>query len=92
MLFVISCSDKPDHLPVRLANREAHLEYAASFAEQMLMAGPYLDENGDMVGSMLVMDFPDMAAAEAFSAGDPYVKAGLFESVSIRRWKKLIPG
>ena len=91
MLFVISCSDKPNHLAVRMATREAHLEYAAGFAEQILMAGPYLDDKGDMVGSMLIMDFPDMAAAESFSASDPYVRAGLFERVSIRRWKKLIP-
>jgi uncharacterized protein YciI len=37
------------------------------------------------------MEFPDRAAAEAFAAGDPYRKAGLFESVIIRRWKKVLP-
>lgn len=91
MLFVISCNDKPNHLHVRLANREAHLEYAGRFADQMIMAGPYLDDAGDMTGSMLIMDFPDEAAALAFTEKDPYNTAGLFESVSVRAWKKVIP-
>ena len=42
-----------------------------------------------MTGSLLIMDFPDRAGAEAFAADDPYNKAGLFQSVEIKAWKKV---
>ena len=37
------------------------------------------------------MAFPDRKAAEAFSAGDPYRKAGLFQTVTITPWRKTLP-
>ena len=49
------------------------------------------DDSESMIGSLLLMDFTDKAAAEAFAAGDPYAKAGLFASVHISPWKKAIP-
>ncbi len=92
MLFVIYCVDKPGHEEVRLANRAAHLEFARQKADKMLCGGPMLSDDGErMVGSMLVIDLPDRAAAEAMMAADPYVKAGLFESVTIRPYKKVLP-
>lgn len=91
MLFVIQCIDKPDHLAVRLSTRDAHLEYVARFADRLLMAGPFLDEEGQMTGSMLILDFDDRAAVEAFCAEDPYALAGLFERVTVTRWKKALP-
>ncbi|MEY4872402.1 MAG: hypothetical protein RLZZ563_1732, partial [Pseudomonadota bacterium] len=33
---------------------------------------------------------PDLAAAQDWAANDPYAKAGLFQSVDIREWKKVI--
>ncbi|KIN65779.1 YciL protein [Sulfitobacter noctilucae] len=44
-----------------------------------------------MCGSMLVLDLPDMAAAEAWAAEDPYAKAGLFETVTLREWIQVLP-
>ena len=51
------------------------------------IGGPYLDEKGNMTGSLLVVDAPDQAAVEQFSRDDPYVKAGLFQSVEIRPYR-----
>jgi uncharacterized protein YciI len=39
---------------------------------------------------MIALDVADRAAAEAFAAGDPYAKAGLFASVELIRWNKVI--
>ena len=36
-----------------------------------------------MMGSLLIMEFTDKAAAESFVAGDPYGKAGVFASVEV---------
>jgi uncharacterized protein YciI len=91
MLYAIHCLDKAGHGDVRLANREAHLAYVGQFADQLFMAGPLLNENGDMCGSLLVMEFPDSDAVQTFCDHDPYKMAGLFERVAINPWKKLLP-
>jgi uncharacterized protein YciI len=51
------------------------------------LGGPFLDEKGDMAGSLIIIEAADTAAAEAFSLNDPYRKAGLFERVDIRPWR-----
>lgn len=91
MLFIIDCSDKPDHSQVRLDNRAAHLAYLEGFKEQLVMAGPLLGGDDDMIGSLLIMDFANEGEVEAFCDGDPYAQAGLFDSVAIRPWRKTLP-
>ena len=92
MAVVIECTDKAGSLEIRKANREAHLEYLKDFMDKIIAVGPLLDDAGEsMTGSLLVMNFADKAEAEAFCEGDPYAKAGLFQSVSIKNWKKVFP-
>ena len=88
-LFVISYIDKPDSLPLRMANREAHLAYAHAddTPATVKLGGPYLDDAGDMAGSLIVVEAPDKAAAMAFTENDPYVRAGLFSSVDVRPFR-----
>ncbi|MBX9633343.1 MAG: YciI family protein [Magnetospirillum sp.] len=92
MLFMFHCTDKAGAAEVRAGNRAAHLDYLEAHKEQIFAAGPLLGDDGaSMVGSLLVLDFPDKAAAEAFAANDPYAKAGLFETVEIRAWRRVFP-
>jgi len=91
MLFVIRCTDKKDHLSVRQENRPAHVEYLKSFGDQLFAAGPLLDENEQMCGSVVILDLADRSAAKSFAANDPYAKAGLFEQVTIDRWNRVLP-
>ena len=87
-LFVLTCIDKPNALELRMATREAHFAYARGMPAGMIrLGGPFLDEKGDMAGSLIIIDVADLAAAEAFTQNDPYRKAGLFERVEIRPWK-----
>lgn len=91
-LYVITCVDKPNSLNLRLANREAHLDYARKWRDRMLVGGPLLSDDGEtMVGSMLILDVDDRLQVDEFIANDPYGKAGLFESVAVRRYKKVLP-
>ena len=53
MHYVVSCIDKVGLLPVRQANRAAHLEYVKANADTILVGGPYLDDAGNMIGSVL---------------------------------------
>jgi hypothetical protein len=91
MLYVVHCVDKKNHLDLRLANRPKHVEYLQSFAGQLYAAGPTLDDAGDMNGSVVILDMTTKADAEAFAANDPYAQAGLFSSVTINAWKKVLP-
>ncbi|MEW9834300.1 YciI-like protein [Mesorhizobium marinum] len=88
MLFALVCKDKPDHLQVRLDNRPAHLEFLRKLndAGKLKFAGPFLDDEGKSTGTLAVIEAADKLEAAKISADDPYAKAGLFESVSIRAW------
>lgn len=89
MLFALICNDKPGHLETRKTNRNAHLAYIAETGV-VAQAGPFLDEAGEMCGSLVILDVADRAAADAWAADDPYAKAGLFDTVEIRAWKRVI--
>jgi uncharacterized protein YciI len=92
MPFAIYCLDKTGHAKVRAENRPAHLAYLDENLAHVVIAGPLLgDDAGTPVGSLLIMDFPDRAAADRFAAGDPYAKAGLFASVRVTPWRKVLP-
>lgn len=88
MRVALICIDKSGALQTRLDNRAAHLAHIES-SGVVEMAGPFL-QDGAMIGSLIILDVADMAAAESWAADDPYAKAGLFQSVTIREWKKVI--
>jgi uncharacterized protein YciI len=89
MRFALMTKDKPGALQTRMDNREAHLAYITATGV-VEMAGPVLDDDGQMCGSLIVLDVEDLAAAQAWADNDPYAKAGLFEAVTLRAWKKVI--
>jgi uncharacterized protein YciI len=92
MMFAIVCTDKPGRTALRAEVRPQHLAFLERFKAHVFAVGPLQSDDGEtMLGSLLILDFPDRTAAEAFTAEDPYAKAGLFESVVIRRWKKVLP-
>ncbi len=88
MLFAIICRDKPGHLQIRLDTRAAHLAYIEKTGI-VKMAGPFLD-GGQMCGSLVIIESEGLETAEDWAAGDPYKAAGLFESVTVIEWKKVI--
>ncbi|EAU45451.1 YciI family protein [Salipiger bermudensis] len=89
MLIALIAKDKTGALQTRKDNRDAHLAYIDSTGV-VAQAGPLLDEAGEMAGSLVILDVTDMTAAQDWAANDPYAKAGLFESVELVAWKKVI--
>ena len=89
MRVALVCIDKPDALPTRTENRSAHLAYIADTGV-VEMAGPFLNPEGQMTGSLIVLNVESLADAENWAMLDPYAKAGLFQSVTITEWKKVI--
>jgi uncharacterized protein YciI len=86
-LFVLTCLDKPDGLPLRMEIRPQHLEFIDANRAAIRAAGPFLNDAGDMCGSMLIIEADDHASAAALAARDPYAIAGLFESSTLRPWR-----
>ena len=86
-LFVLHCLDKPNALEVRMGAREAHLAYVGGKRDILKLGGPMLDAQGQMAGSLLIVEVADKSAAEAFSAADPYTLAGLWQRVDITDFK-----
>lgn len=89
--FAIHCIDKPMQQELRARTRADHLAYVESRLDQVVVAGPLLDEQGHPIGSMLLMEFPDYRSAVAFAANDPYARAGLFASVAVTAWRQVLP-
>ena len=91
MLYAIICTDKPDHLAVRMENRPAHVDYLKSRGV-VAQAGPILEGAGDMSGSLVIIDVADTAAAQAWAADDPSARAGHIADVRIEAWNRVIGG
>ena len=86
MLFVITALDRENSRDLRKATRPAHFDYVQRTGAVRL-GGPFLDANGDMIGSLIIIEAADLAAAEEWQRNDPYVKAGLFAKSELRPWK-----
>ena len=99
MLYAIVGQDVSDSLNARLAARPAHLErlHALQQAGRLLLAGPFpaLDSNdpgpAGFTGSLIVAEFDNLDAAQAWADADPYIAAGVFASVSVKPFKKVLP-
>ena len=89
MLVALIARDKVGHIEVRKANRADHIDYLNS-GTAVSQAGPLLSDEGEMIGSLIILDVNVLEDARAWSENDPYVKAGLFESVEFIIWNKVI--
>lgn len=90
-LFAVYCIDKARAMDVRMANRPAHLEWARNLEERIRVAGPLMGDDGEtFAGSLFIIEGDSKAELELLFAGDPYIKAGLFERVEIRPFKWLL--
>ncbi len=87
MHFHLLAYDATDEgtLERRMAVREAHLAYvqATKDSGNILMGAALLDEDGKMIGSAQVLDFPSQDAVEAWLAEEPYVKNNVWEEVTV---------
>ena len=91
MLFIATCTDKPDSLQLRLDNRPAHLAYLTRLGARVRAGGAMLaaDKQG-VVGSLIIFEGDNEAEIAAMLADDPYAQAGLFVSVDVRPWRQAI--
>ena len=87
MIYALICTDKPDSLAIRKANRPEHVDYLQSLSDRLVLAGPFTEPDGEtMNGSLIVIEAASLEAARKIAAGDPFAKVGLFASVEVRPW------
>ncbi len=99
MLYAIIGEDRPGSLDQRMAARPAHLErlQALQAEGRLILAGPCpaIDSPdpgpAGFSGSIIVAEFASQEAAKAWADADPYVAAGVYEKVTIKPFKKVLP-
>ena len=89
MPYAIQTIDKPGSAARRAELRASHLDYLKSRQHMLLAAGALTPDDGaGGIGGILLIDTDDRAEAERFAAEDPYTLGGLFEKVTVTRWRK----
>ena len=99
MLYAIIAEDKPNSLEARLAARPDHVARLNALKDDglLILAGPHpaIDSEdpaqAGFSGSLIVAEFDNLAAAEQWAEQDPYVKANVYEKVSVKPFKKVLP-
>lgn len=99
MLYAIIGQDVEGSLPRRLEARPAHLArlQALQDAGRLVLAGPCpaIDSASPgpagFSGSLIVAEFESLDAAQAWADADPYIAAGVYASVSVKPFLKVLP-
>jgi uncharacterized protein YciI len=88
MHWLIKCRSKPATDALREATLPAHRNFLDGYPQVTWYSGPlFTDDNKNAIGSLRLIEFADRAAASAYIHADPYTKAGIFETITIERWK-----
>ena len=87
MLFAFMGYDKPNGLAHRMAVRPEHLRHLDTLGDKLILAGPFLDDQGDMNGSIMVIEAESLEAAKGLYGSDPFVREGVFASYEVRAFK-----
>ena len=89
MLYMCYGINGPDGPAKRDIAREEHFAYLKKHEDILVLGGATLaDDDATRTGSLLVINVPDRAAADAFADGEPLRRAGVFESYSVNRMRR----
>ena len=99
MLYAIISQDKEGTLSLRMETRPAHIKRLEALKGEgrLVLAGPYpAVDNGDpgdagFTGSLIVAEFDSLERAQTWADTDPYVTAGVYEKVTVKPFKKVLP-
>lgn len=99
MLYAIISQDVENSLEKRLSVRPDHIGRLEALKEQgrLILAGPHpaIDNNepgpAGFSGSLVVAEFSSLEEAQAWADDDPYIKAGVYDTVTVKPFKKVLP-
>lgn len=94
MQFLVMAKDGTDEGAIerRRRTRPTHLESIQPLVDSgnVLVGGALLSDAGDMIGSMLLVDFPDRTDVDAWLAGDPYVTGGVWQEIEVTPFRTAV--
>jgi uncharacterized protein len=94
MQFLVIARDGTDEDAVerRLRVRPSHLESIAPLVEagNVLVGGAMLSGRGDMMGSMMLLEFPDRTALDDWLERDPYVTGGVWQEIEVKPFRTAV--
>lgn len=99
MLYAIIATDIENTLSERLKARPEHLDRLEVLQSEgrLILAGPHpaIDSNDPgaegFTGSLVVAEFDTLEDAQGWADEDPYIKAGVYEQVTVKPFKKVLP-
>jgi len=99
MLYAVISEDVENSLRKRLAARPAHLERLEILKQEgrLFVAGPFpaLDTEtpgeAGFTGSLVIAEFDSLEVAQQWADLDPYIEAGVYASVTVKPYKKVLP-
>ena len=99
MWYAIMSTDVEDSLERRASARPEHLARVNTLVDEgsLLVAGPHpavdAPEPGEagFTGSLIIAEFDSLDEARTWANDDPYVKAGVYSSVTVKPFKKVLP-
>ena len=99
MYYALIGEDAPGTLQTRLAVRPEHVARLEALRDEgrLLLAGPCpaIDAPdpgpAGFSGSIIIAEFASLDAAKAWADADPYVTAGVYEKVTVKPFKKVLP-
>ena len=99
MLYAIIGEDRVGTLDKRMAARPEHVErlQALQAEARLILAGPCpaIDSPdpgpAGFSGSIIIAEFASLTAAKTWADADPYVAAGVYEKVTVKPFKKVLP-
>lgn len=99
MYYAIISDDHPNSLKKRLQARPDHLTRLNRLQDEgrLLLAGPHPSIDSEdpgtagFSGSLIVAEFPNLAAAQSWADSDPYTAAGVYQQVTVKPFKLVLP-
>ena len=89
MLWAVCCNDRPNTAALREKHLAAHREYLQKNAKKIFFSGPLQSDDASVnVGSLWIISAASREEAQAFVENENFYRAGVFESVVIRRMRK----
>jgi uncharacterized protein len=87
MLFALVALDRPNSVERRLAIRPEHLKHLEALGDALFLAGPFLNDKEEGVGSIVVIEAKSLDEAREMFNRDPFVRENLFEQITIKPWR-----
>ncbi len=99
MLYAFISQDVENSLTARLEARPDHVKRLQQLKQQgrLILAGPHpAIDNSDpgpagFTGSLIVAEFECLSDAQAWADDDPYVHAGVYQSMTVKPFNRVLP-